>query len=439
MKKHFAFAYSLLLLCLVSNDITAQQNTALVHAKSILIMNGIAHLGDGTVLEYSAIGIKDGKLQMVADSRLIRLAANAYDTTIDASGMHIYPGLIATNCTLGELELDALKRGKEVAKKGEFNPNIRVANSNNTEVEIMPAARNNGILMAQITPHGGVISGTSSVVQLDARNWTGALVKTDDGVHLNWPTAHCRRLKRGKVIMKKIKSYDKDLSEIKSFFNDAAAYCNIQNHEKIDARFEGMREVLAGNQNLYIHADDAQSITDAIHFKQEMKIKKMIIVGGYEARLVADLLIENNVAVMLGSPKDWPLAATDDVSQIYKIPAMLHRAGVKFCLQNDGSKKYMCLSDLPFFAGAAVANGLPYEEALKALSLAPAEMLGIDDQCGSLTTGKDATLFISKGDALDRNTNAVTYAFMQGRMIHLGSSHDQSDGVRPSKNCRKKK
>jgi hypothetical protein len=353
--------------------------------------------------------------------------------------MHIYPGLIATNCTLGELELDALKPGKEVSKKGEYKPNISVANTNKTEVQIMPAARNNGILMAQITPRGGVISGTSSVVQLDARNWTGALVKTDDGVHLNWPTAHCRRLKKGKVIMKKMKSYDKELSEIKTFINDATAYCNIQNHEKIDARFEGMREVLAGNQNLYIHADDAQSITDAIHFKQEMKIKKMVIVGGYEAHLVADLLIENNVAVMLASPKDWPLVVTDDVSQIYKIPAMLHRAGVKFCLQNDGSKKYMCLSDLPFFAGAAVANGLPYEEAVKALSLAPAEILGIDDQCGSLTPGKDATLFISKSDALDSNTNALTYAFIQGRMIHLGRSHDKSDGVRPSKNCRKKK
>lgn len=146
---------------MATHFMSAQQNPtpAPKQTKSILIMNGIAHIGDGTVIENSAIGIKDGKLDMVADARVIRLAANAYDTTIDASGMHVYPGFIATNSTLGLLELDAIKPSNDVAETGAFKPSIRAAIAYNTDSEIIPTVRSNGILMAQITPRGGVISG----------------------------------------------------------------------------------------------------------------------------------------------------------------------------------------------------------------------------------------------------------------------------------------
>jgi imidazolonepropionase-like amidohydrolase len=412
---------------MATHFMSAQQNPtpAPKQTKSILIMNGIAHIGDGTVIENSAIGIKDGKLDMVADARVIRLAANAYDTTIDASGMHVYPGFIATNSTLGLLELDAIKPSNDVAETGAFKPSIRAAIAYNTDSEIIPTVRSNGILMAQITPRGGVISGSSSVMQLDAWNWEDALIKEDDGIHLNWPAVYHKHVEKGKVLIEKVKTYDQQLSEIQTFFKEAAAYCNIEKPEITEVRFEGLREVLAGKQNLYVHADDVKSITEAIHFKQAMKIKKLVIVGGYDAHLVANLLIENNVAVMLRRTHELPIFAEDDVALPYKLPYMLYKAGVKFCLQNEGDMERMGLRNLPFLTGTAVAYGLPYEEAVKAITLSPAQIIGIAEQCGTLTAGKDATLFISKGDALDMRTNALTNAFIQGRMIDLSSKQSQ--------------
>jgi imidazolonepropionase-like amidohydrolase len=422
-------SYTLLfIICLsVISKMNAQQNPtpAPKQTKTVLIMNAIAHVGDGTVIENSAIAIKDGKIAMIADARVIRLDLTAYDTTIYASGMHVYPGFIATNSTLGLHELDLVRQTNDMAETGTYKPSIRSAIAYNTDSEIIPTVRSNGVLMGQIVPRGGVISGTSSVMQFDAWNWEDALIKADDGVHLNWPAVYHRHYDKGKILIEKVKTYDQQLREIQNFFNDARAYCLSNNKSITEVRFEGLRGIFEGKQKLYIHADDVKSITEAVSFKQQMAIPEMVIVGGYDAYLVADMLKSNNVSVMLQRLHTLPWFNEDDVDLPFKLPKLLYDKGVKFCLQNAGDMERMGARNLPFYGGTAVAYGLPYEEAVRALTLAPAEILGIDQQCGSLETDKDATLFISTGDALDMKTNNVVYAFIQGRMIDLNNKQTE--------------
>lgn len=405
----------------------AQQNptVAPVQTRSVLIMNATAHIGDGTVIENAAIGFRNGKLDMVADARTIRLAANAYDETIDASGKQIYPGFIATNSTLGLHELDAIRPANDVAETGAYKPGIRSAIAYNTDSEIIPTVRLNGVLMGQITPRGGVISGTSCVMQFDAWNWEDALIKADDGVHLNWPGVFHKHYDKGKVNVEKVKTYDQQLREIHTFFNEARAYCAVKEPALRELRFEGLRGVFSGEQKLYVHADDAKSIQEALNFKASQYVKHMVIVGGYDAHLVADQLKANQVAVLLRRLHELPMYAEDDVDLPYKLPMLLHKAGVEFALQNEGDMERMGVRNLPFYAGTAVAYGLPYEEAVRSLTQSPAKILGIDSTCGTLEVGKDATLFISNGDALDMRTNALTHAFIQGRSIVLRSKQTE--------------
>ena len=145
----------------------------------------------------------------------------------------------------------------------------------------------------------------------------------------------------------------------------------------------------------------------------------MVIVVVYDAWMIAYELKAAGVGVMLRRLPSWPMMEGEDVNLPFKLPAMLAAAGVDFCLQNEGDMERMGTRNLPFYAGTAVAYGLPYEKAVESLTLAPARLLGIDSTCGSLESGKDATLFISTGDALDMRTNDVIYAFIQGRMINL--------------------
>ena len=171
---------------LISNT-NGQQIPANKQTKSILILNGFAHLGNGKVIENSAIGFKDGKIILVDDAKTLKFSKGAFDTTIDATGKHIYPGFIAPNSTLGLVEVDAIKSSADEREIGDMNPHIRSIIAFTADSKVIETARPNGILMAQITPRGGTISGTSSIVQLDAWNWKDAVIKENDGIHLNFP------------------------------------------------------------------------------------------------------------------------------------------------------------------------------------------------------------------------------------------------------------
>ena len=411
--------YKLLLLFCASVQINAQQIPAPKQTKSVLILNATAHLGNGQVIQNSAIGFKDGKLTLVADASTIRLAAGAYDTTIDATGKHVYPGFIAPNSTLGLVEIDAVKSSDDEEEIGTFNPNVRSIIAYNSESKVVETVRPNGILMAQVTPRGGRISGTSSVVQLDAWSWKDAILKENDGIHLNFPSGFKRSgswFEPG--VIEANKDYTKQVEEINAFLINAKAYNQTAPKER-NIVLEATKGLFDGTQTLYVHADEEKQIVDAIQLAADHQIKKIVIVGGFEAYKSADVLKKYNVGVLLRRVHDMPTSDDEDVNLPYKMAKILTDKDIVVGLENSGDHERMSVRNLPFLAGTCAAFGLDKEVALQLITSNTAKLLGIDGSCGTLETGKDATLFISEGDALDMRTNKLTTAFIQGRTINL--------------------
>ena len=203
----------------------SQQTPASKQTKSILITGGFAHLGNGSVVENSVISIVDGKIAYVADGNIMK--PGKHDLYINASGKHIYPGFIAPNSTLGLVEIDAVRASDDEREIGEFNPHIRSIIAYNTESVITESVRPNGVLLAQIAPRGGRISGTSSVVQLDAWNWEDAIVKENDGIHL----ALANKLSvilvdRTEPVIEPNKKYEEQTKAIQDYFDNSVAYLN---------------------------------------------------------------------------------------------------------------------------------------------------------------------------------------------------------------------
>ncbi|MFE3867091.1 amidohydrolase family protein [Flavobacterium sp. LS2P90] len=411
--------YLLILVFSVSILTQAQQTPAVKQSKSVLILNGTAHIGNGEVIENSAIAFVDGKITLVADARVIRLATGAYDVTIDASGKHVYPGFIAPNSTLGLVEIDAIKSSDDEDEIGAMKPHVRSIVAYTADSKVIETVRPNGILMAQITPRGGVISGSSSIVQLDAWHWKDALIKENDGIHINFPSTFKRSgwwAEPGSIEANK--DYTKQVLELSGFLSNAKAYFGDSSKER-NIVLESTKGLHDGSQTLFVHANEEKQIIDAVQFAKENDIKKMVIVGGYEAYKTAELLQKNNIGVLLRRVHDMPENDDHDIDLPYKAAKLLTEKGVLVGLENSGAHERMNTRNLPFLAGTCAAYGLDKEQALQLITSNTAKILGIDSQCGTLEQGKDATLFVSEGDALDMRTNKLTNAFIQGRMISL--------------------
>ncbi|MGZ4057658.1 MAG: amidohydrolase family protein [Bacteroidia bacterium] len=393
--------------------------------KSILIMNGTAHLGTDSVIQNSIIGIKNGKIVLVADAKTANFDKAAYDEVVDATGKQIYPGIIAPNSTLGLFEIESVRATLDYREIGTTLPNVRSLIAYNTDSKIIPTVRTNGILLAQVTPRGGLVSGTSSIVALDGWNWEDAAYKVDDGIHINWPKIVSRKFLDEDNIYpgpwEKNKDYVKQTEDLKKLFADAKAYNESNTIIEKNLRFEAMRGIFNGTQTLFIHSNNVKEIVEAVNFAKQFQLKRVALVGGRDSWMVTDLLKENNISVVVSRVHDLPEHPEDDVDLPYKLPYLLQKAGILFCLNNEGDMEEMGTRNMPFYAGTAAAYGLTKEQALRSITLNTAKILGIDKTTGSIEVGKDANIFISTGDALDMRTNNVTLALIRGVSIDLNN------------------
>lgn len=398
---------------------------SIAQTKSLLIMNGTAHIGTDSIIQNSIIGIKNGKIVEVLDASKFKSELGNYDEKIDATGKQIYPGFIAPNSTLGLFEIEAVRATLDFREVGTTLPNVRSLIAYNTDSKIIPTVRTNGILMAQITPRGGLVSGTSSVVVLDGWNWEDAAYKMDDAIHINWPRMVSRKFLDEDNIYpgpyEKNKDYIKQTDDLKKLFADAKAYNETETKLEKNLRFESMKGIFDGTQTLFIHSNNVKEIIEAVNFAKQFQLKRVAIVGGKDSWMVTDLLKENNISVVVSRVHDLPEHPEDDVDLPYKLPYLLQKAGVLFCLNNEGDMEEMGTRNLPFYAGTAAAYGLTREQALRSITLNTAKILGIDKTVGSIEAGKDATIFISSGDALDMRTNNVTAAYIKGVSIDLNN------------------
>ncbi|MFT6850090.1 MAG: imidazolonepropionase-like amidohydrolase [Sphingobacteriales bacterium] len=411
------FLATTLLSTIIGTAAMAQQVPAKPQQKPIAITGATAHVGNGEVIENAVITFENGKITNILEGSTIRLDPANTDI-INATGKHVYPGLIAPNTNLGLAEVEALKQTRDFNELGSMNPNVRALIAYNTDSKVTPTVRSNGVLIAQVTPRGGRISGMSSIMNLDGWNWEDAALLPDDGIYLNWPRMFTYSgwwAAPGGV--KKSENYDKQVDEIKDFFLEAKAYAERKSPNPVNLKMESMRLLFSKNRTLFIRADYVKEIMAAVQFADEMGVK-MVIAGGEDAHLATDLLKSKNIAVILTPLHSLPNNDDDDVALPYKRAKLLQDAGVLFCLSVGD---FWQQRNLPFQAGTAVAYGLTKEQALQAITLNTAKILSIDGSVGSLKVGKEATLIISEGDILDMRTSNVTHAFISGRQIDLNN------------------
>jgi len=382
---------------------------------STLILNGILHIGNGETIPSAFISIKNGIISKVGNSLTTSYNKTEWDTIIDAKGKHIYPAFVAPNTTLGLTEIDAVRATRDFREVGFFNPHIRSQIAYNVESKVMSTVLTNGVLICQPTPRGGRVSGSSSVMKLHGWNWQDATILKDDGVHVNWPIVNWKRKdpsKNGLTI-----KYKQELSELEAFFCLALNYTTKKNIDSTDIRLEAMKKCFNGDRRVYFHANEIQQILDIISFVKKFKIKHPVIVGGYDAPIAGKRLKDAKIPVMVRRTHNLPDMSDDPVDYCFRLPSMLKKHGILFCLENSGDMEAMNARNIPFLAGTTTSYGLKEEEAIEAISLSTCKILGIDKKYGSIEKGKSATFFISDGNALDMRTNNVSTIFVDGMTV----------------------
>jgi len=395
----------------------------------LYITNATVHVGNGQVVQGATVEVNNGKIVQVATT--ITPASGA--KVVDGTGKHVYPGLILSSTDLGLKEIaNGVRASNDYAELGDYNTNIRSITAYNTDSRVINVLKSNGILLASVTPEGGVISGSSSVVQLDAWNWEDAAYKIDGAIHVNMPSFIARGGGRrggfrgfgaagGETFDPNKVALDK-VDEIKGFFKEAKAYLAEPTHAVRNLKLEAVKGLFEQKQKLFVHADQVKQMLVAIDFAKEFAFN-VVIVGGSESFLIADLLKANNIPVILNQQHELPATEDDDIDQPYKTPAVLQKAGVLFAI-NDASNNTR-YRNLSYNAGTAATYGLTKEEALSAITLNAAKILGIDASTGSIETGKDANIIVTDGDILDMKSSNVTYAFIQGRQVSLDNKQKQ--------------
>ena len=399
-----------------------------LQAENILIKGATIHTVSGATLSPGQIWMKDGKIQAVGESIV------APDATVsDLTGQHLYPGLIAASTILGLTEIGAIRATQDMREVGKFNPDVRSWIAMNPDSELIPVARANGITHMVPTPQGGLVTGQSGLVALDG--WTMELMvaKKSIALHVEWPEMNLdttpKELFRDKTKWKSpedlAKERRKELSQLDSFFQDAAAYTRARDHNaetRLQPAWETMRPVLRGDIPVVVHADDLRAIHAAVQWARTNQLR-LIISGGRDALLAAPLLASNQVPVIFEHVFTRPVRDTDSYDYFFHAPAALQEAGVTVALSaGTGEMSETEVRNLPYHAAQAVAYGMRREEALKTITLNPAKMFGVADRLGSIEKGKEATLIATDGDLLDIRSH-VKLMWIAGQPVSLETRH----------------
>jgi imidazolonepropionase-like amidohydrolase len=389
--------------------------------RPVALTNATIHLISGGVVEKGTLVFGGGKITALGKD--VAIPADA--EVIDLAGKHVYPGLFDALTDLGLVEISSVRGSLDVQETGQINPNTRAVVAVNPDSELIPVARSNGVLLALTAPSGRLIPGRSAVIQLDGWTWEDMAVSPDAGLHIEWPQPPRTGRRRGPEVPMDTSPPPEEAAErLRRVLADARAYAAARAADANfprDARWESLQDVLAGKLPIIVHADEVRQITAAVAFAEQEKLK-LIIAGGYDAPLCASLLKKHDIPVIVGGVYRLPRRRGDEYDAAFALPAKLHGEGIRFCISSQDRHGASSIRNLPYHAATAVAYGLSPEEALKAITLYPAQILGLADRVGSLEVGKHATLFVATGDPLDTPTQ-VESAWIAGRRIELNDRH----------------
>ncbi len=392
--------------------------------RPVLLQNGTIHtISAGTVLG-GTVWFHEGKIRGVTTRGVMpAIPPGTEPRKIDLQGRDVYPGMIAAATTLGLQEIGQVRQSVDVNEIGDMTPEVLAAVALNPDSTAIPVARSNGVLAAAVFPGGGLIAGRASIIQLDG--WTNAdmTVIRDAGPVVSWPAmAFGQRPRRRSPVARETSDPNERARQrraaIDRAFRDARAWSRAHRADPnfpIDVRHQALTAAARGEKPVFLLADEVEAIESAVHWATDLGLRP-VIVGGRDAHECARLLVEREVPVILQGVHNMPRRSDSAFDEPFTLPARLHRAGVKFCIASgDG---YSNERNLPYHAATAAAFGLDRREALAAVTLRVAEILGCSDRLGALKAGCDATLFVCDGNPLELTTS-IELAFIRGRQVDL--------------------
>ncbi|MGL4222703.1 MAG: amidohydrolase [Shewanella sp.] len=413
-----------LLLSTLTITLSAQAHNLVPAPKqtqSVLIKNATVHTVIQGVLTNTDVLIENGKISALGP----QLSTNTTESTqvVDASGKHLYPGLIALDTSLGLVEIEMVRPTVDNAEVGDVNPQISAASAYNPDSELLPTIRYNGITHAQIVPSGNGLAGQSVVVDLDAWTIEDALQPSEGQFHFYWPQIK-RMPEDEKEKAKAIEKNQQAIDKLIIAFEDGYRYFLSQNAQDTDnspnLRWQAMLPLYQGKATLFAHVDSVNHIEQVIALTKKYQFK-LVIVGGYDAWRLASSLREVNASVIYPHTLSLPKRKDEPVDLPFKIPSLLANAGIPYALgfSSDWNSR-----NLPYAAGYSAAYGVTPEQALKSVTLDAAKLLGISD-LGAIAVGYQGSVVLSDGDILDPMSSKIESIWIEGRQIDLNNRHQQ--------------
>lgn len=382
--------------------------------RPIALVGATVHTISGADIAAGTVLFDAGRITAVGSDVAIPDGA----LRIDATGKHVYPGLIDGASVLGLAEVKAVRASLDFDEVGDITPEVHAARAVNPDSKHLPVTRANGILSALTMPTGGLVPGMAALIHMDGWTNDDLVVSSSAALVVTWPTMRIDRRTTAKPpAAEQIDRRDAQINELSELLAEARAYRGYP----ADLRLEAVQPVLTGDLPIMALAQDEAQVQAALDWAEDEGVR-LIVAGSGDIWRAADELARANVPVVYWNSYFLPRRADDPYDTNYTAPLRLYEAGVEFCMAHTWEPSFARY--LPEEAGRAVAYGLPADVALRAITLAPARIFGVEDQLGSIEVGKEATLIVADGDILEI-TSHVEWAFIEGRTIDLSSHHTQ--------------
>ena len=398
---------------------------SVAHAQSPKASRGTFALTNATietvtkgVIQNGTVVISNGKIAAVGT--VVPVPGGAQ--VIDCKGLWIYPGMIDAATKVGLSEVESDPRTRDFNEVGDVIPQMKALTAINPNSVHIPVTRVNGVTTVLASPDGDIIPGTAALINLHGYT-PDQMFAGFEGVVLNFPRAGRRGVADKRTDDEIKKEYDKKIEKLNDVWEKAVQYHKLDSATKSVGlsyfpEMKALLPVVRGDMTLLVYANAAKDIQAALKWVNDRKIKKVVFTSVAEGWRVADELVKANIAVITGPVLAVPSRESDRYDKAYANPGLMQKAGVKVAIGTYEGRGNV--RNLPYHAGFAAAYGMGREEALKAVTIIPAEIFGVQNALGSIEVGKNATLFVSDGDPFETKTN-IKYVFINGWNIPLVS------------------
>ena len=406
-------------------------------AEMLALTGGTVHPVSGPEIPNGTVLVDGTKISAVGAGVSVPSGAKV----IDCTGKHVYPGFVHANTVLGLVEIQTIEGSDDTRETGNLNPNQRAEVMYNPDSDFLPVTRLNGVTTVLSIPGGGAVRGTSALMHLDGWTAEDITVRAPAALHVQWPNmtpVHAFFELRSDE--EQAKARDEQIKTISDAFDDARAYWTARDAESgkgvpkhdDDVRWDAMRRALKGEIPVAFHCDALNQIRAVLKFCDQEKLTNVILLGGYDSWRIADELKRRNIAVIVGGVLATPNRGYESYDEAYTVAAKLSKAGVRYCIADEGGAFAAANArNVPYHAAMAEAFGLDHDEALKSVTLYPAQILGAGDKIGSIEVGKLADLQVTDGDPLLVATHCEQVVLngkvvpMESRQTRLFKKYDE--------------